>query len=73
LGLEKSYLIVSVRVESELVRTLEMLDDESTPQAVLMTIYRMKTAEYLAMGKPTAGDKIKLTAQVLVPAAPATA
>lgn len=70
--MDKIYTVVSVRLETKDVMTFELLDDESTPQVMLVTIYRIKPTDYPSLGKPTPGDKIKLSSELLtVPTAPA--
>jgi hypothetical protein len=53
------------------VITLELLDSESTPQTVLTTVHRMKLADFAGLGKPSIGDKLKLTLEIVKEPAPA--
>jgi len=64
---EKSYTLVSARLESKEIIVLELLDEESTPQTVLTTVHRIKKADFEALGKPTVGEKFKLTLEVVKP------
>ena len=57
---EKTYTLVSSRLESKEIVVLELLDEESTPQTILTTIHRIKKSDFDALGKPAVGSKFKL-------------
>ena len=62
---EKTYTLVTSRLESKEIVVLELLDDESTPQTVLTTVHRISKSDFEALGKPAVGDKFKLVLEAV--------
>jgi len=67
LSLEKNYVIVTVRLESKEVVSMEMLDEASAPPTVKTVVFRMGKDEYEALGNPPVSEKIKVVLEVAKP------
>jgi len=65
--MEKNYVIVTVRLESKEIVSMEMFDEASAPPTVKTVVFRMGKDEYKVLGNPPVGEKIKLTLEVSKP------
>jgi len=62
--MEKTYVIVTVRLESKEIVSIEMLDEASEPPTVKTVVFRMGKDEYEALGSPPVGEKTKVALEV---------
>ena len=65
--MEKTYVVVTVRLESKDIISVEMLDQDSAPPTVKTVVFRMGKDEYEALGNPPVSEKIKVVLEVAKP------
>jgi hypothetical protein len=71
LGYEKTYMVMGTRLESKDIAVVELLDENSSPNAVKTIVVRMGPSDYAAsLANAPIGSKVKVALSIVEVVAP---